>query len=461
MYIDDTIAAIATPPGIGGVGIIRVSGKDSFTIVNTLFKSAGTVPLGDRPNRTIQYGVIVDSETNKTIDEVLLLLMQGPHSYTAEDVVEIQCHGGIVPVQQILKLLVRHGVRMADAGEFTKRAFINGRIDLTQAEAIIDIIEAKTEDSLSLAVSQLDGTVSKFVGSLREQLITMIAHLEVTIDYPEEDIEDVTSREVGEQLQPILQSMDELLATANTGRLIRDGIMTVIVGLPNAGKSSLMNALLRENRAIVTDIPGTTRDSIEEFMTIEGISLKLIDTAGIRHTEDTVEALGVERAREYIDKADIVLCVIDGSTPLTAEEQDILTSVSGLNTIVLLNKSDIGQVVTNADIEAVGNFTAIERISAKDGEGSAVLSKWVKELIYGGAVKQTNTAMISNVRHISLMEQAKSQIEQALSSIDAGMPIDFIATDLRSAWELLGDITGDSIRETMIDELFSRFCLGK
>lgn len=461
MYIDDTIAAIATPPGIGGVGIIRVSGKDSFSIVNTLFRSAGTVPLGERPNRTVQYGTIVDPEANKTIDEVLLLLMHGPHSYTAEDVVEIQCHGGIVPVQQILKLLVRHGVRMADAGEFTKRAFINGRIDLTQAEAIIDIIEAKTEDSLSLAVSQLDGTVSKFVSSLREQLITMIAHLEVTIDYPEEDIEDVTSREVGAQLQPILHSMDELLATANTGRLIRDGIMTVIVGRPNAGKSSLMNALLRENRAIVTDIPGTTRDSIEEFMTIEGISLKLIDTAGIRHTEDTVEALGVERAREYIDKADIVLCVIDGSTPLTPEEQDILTSVSGLNTIVLLNKSDIGQVVTNADIEAVGTFTAIERISAKDGEGSAVLSKWVKELVYGGAVQQTNTTMISNVRHISLMEQAKAQIEQALSSIDAGMPVDFIATDLRSAWELLGDITGDSIRETMIDELFSRFCLGK
>lgn len=461
MYIDDTIAAIATPPGIGGVGIIRVSGKDSFAIVNTLFKSAGTVPLGERPNRTIQYGTIVDPGSNKTIDEVLLLLMHGPHSYTAEDVVEIQCHGGIVPVRQILKLLVNQGVRMAEAGEFTKRAFMNGRIDLTQAEAIIDIIEAKTEDSLSLAVAQLDGTVSKFVSDVREQLIAMIAHLEVTIDYPEEDIEDVTSQEVREQLEPILTYMDELLATANTGRLIRDGIMTVIVGRPNAGKSSLMNALLRENRAIVTDIPGTTRDSIEEFMTIEGISLRLIDTAGIRDTDDTVEALGVERARQYIDKADIVLCVIDASTPLTDEERHILTSVSGLNTIVLLNKSDMGLAISSESIASMGSFTAIETISAKDGEGTAVLSKWVKELVYGGQVKQTNDAMISNVRHISLMEQAKEQIEQAITSIDAGMPVDFIATDLRSAWELLGDITGDSIRESMVDELFSRFCLGK
>lgn len=461
MYIDDTIAAIATPPGIGGVGIIRVSGKDSFAIVNTLFKSAGTVPLGERPNRTIQYGTIVDPGSNKTIDEVLLLLMHGPHSYTAEDVVEIQCHGGIVPVRQILKLLVNQGVRMAEAGEFTKRAFMNGRIDLTQAEAIIDIIEAKTEDSLSLAVAQLDGTVSKFVSDVREQLIAMIAHLEVTIDYPEEDIEDVTSQEVREQLEPILTHMDELLATANTGRLIRDGIMTVIVGRPNAGKSSLMNALLRENRAIVTDIPGTTRDSIEEFMTIEGISLRLIDTAGIRDTDDTVEALGVERARQYIDKADIVLCVIDASTPLTDEERHILGSVSGLNTIVLLNKSDMGLAISSESIASMGTFTAIETISAKDGEGTAVLSKWVKELVYGGQVKQTNDAMISNVRHISLMEQAKEQIEQAITSIDAGMPVDFIATDLRSAWELLGDITGDSIRESMVDELFSRFCLGK
>ena len=436
MYIDDTIAAIATPPGIGGVGIIRVSGKDSFPIVNSLFKSVGTVPLMDRQNRTIQYGTIVDPATNKTIDEVLVLLMKGPHSYTAEDVVEIQCHGGIVPVRQILKLLVNHDVRMADAGEFTKRA-------------------------LSLAVAQLDGTVSSFVKDVREQLIAMIAHLEVTIDYPEEDIEDVTSQEVRDQLQPILKAMDDLLSTANTGRLIRDGITTVIVGRPNAGKSSLMNALLRENRAIVTDIPGTTRDSIEEYMTVEGISLRLIDTAGIRDTQDTVEALGVERARDYINKADIVLCVIDGSTPLNPEEIEILTSVSGLNTIVLLNKSDVAQVVTDENIKEHGNFTAIERISAKEGEGSAVLSKWVQELVYGGRVKQDNSAMISNVRHISLMEQAKAQVEQALSSIDMGMPVDFVATDLRSAWELLGDITGDTIRESMIDELFSRFCLGK
>lgn len=461
MYIDDTIAAIATPPGIGGVGIIRVSGKQAFTIVDSIFESSGSLPLMDRPNKTVQYGHIVDPSTKKTLDEVILLLMQGPHSYTAEDVVEIQCHGGIVSIRSILSLLLAHDVRLAEAGEFTKRAFLNGRIDLTQAEAIIDIIDAKTEDSLTLAVSQLDGTVSNFVKDLREQLIAMIAHLEVTIDYPEEDIEEVTSHEVGEQLKPIAQQMDELLATAQSGRLIRDGILAVIVGRPNAGKSSLMNALLRENRAIVTDIPGTTRDSIEEFMNIEGISLRLVDTAGIRETEDTVEALGVEKARQYLDKADIVLCVIDGSTELSPEEIDILKSTAGRNTIVLLNKSDVNQVITVADIEAHGTFTAVESISAAQGEGTVVLSKWVKELVYGGQVSGNHDTMISNVRHISLMEDARSQIQQALDSIDSGMPVDFVATDLRGAWEVLGEITGDSLRESMVDELFSRFCLGK
>ena len=461
MFLDDTIAAIATAPGIGGIGIIRISGPEACDVVNRIFHSKQSVPLGERQTRTIHYGHIVHPKTGKTLDEVIVVLMKGPHSYTAEDVVEIQCHGGFVPVREILKVLLSEGVRQAEEGEFTKRAFLNGRIDLTQAEAIIDIIDAKTEQSLEVAVNQLDGTLSKYIRALRDELIAMIAHLEVTIDYPEEDIEDVTSQEVREQLEPILKAMDDLLSTANTGRLIRDGITTVIVGRPNAGKSSLMNALLRENRAIVTDIPGTTRDSIEEFMTVEGISLRLIDTAGIRDTQDTVEALGVERARDYINKADIVLCVIDGSTPLTPEEIEILTSVSGLNTIVLLNKSDVAQVVTDENIEEHGTFTAIERISAKDGEGSTVLSKWVQELVYGGRVKQDNSAMISNVRHISLMEQAKAQVEQALSSIDMGMPVDFVATDLRSAWELLGDITGDTIRESMIDELFNRFCLGK
>lgn len=463
MYIDDTIAAVATPPGVGGVGIIRVSGKDSFSIVNGLFKSQGEIPLKDRQNKTIQYGHIINPDRIEkgAIDEVLLLLMKGPHSYTAEDVIEIQCHGGIVSVQAILKLLLAHGIRLAEPGEFTKRAFLNGRIDLTQAEAIIDIIDAKTEDSLSLAMHQLDGTVSTFIKDLREKLIAMIAQLEVTIDYPEEDIEEVTSQEVGEKLGPIMEEMDKLLATANRGRLIRDGIMTVIVGRPNAGKSSLMNALLRENRAIVTDIPGTTRDSIEEYMNIEGISLRLIDTAGIRTTDDQIEAMGVEKAREYLSKADIILCVIDASNPLTEEELDILKSVNGRNTIVLLNKSDIGQVVTQEDIKKVGTYTAIEAISAAQGQGSVILAKWVKELVYGGQVAGNHKAMLSNIRHISLMEQAKAQLQEAMNSIEMGMPVDFVVTDIRGAWESLGDITGDSLRESMVDELFSRFCLGK
>lgn len=463
MYLSDTIAAIATPPGIGGVGIIRVSGSEAFSIVNRLFTSQGTLDLRKRPNKTIQYGYIIDPDTSDRhiIDEVLLLLMKGPHSYTAEDVIEIQCHGGMVSVRSILQLLLVNGVRLAEPGEFTKRAFLNGRIDLTQAEAIIDIIDAKTEDSLSLAVQQLDGTVSTYIHEVREQLMAMIARLEVTIDYPEEDIEEVTLEEVRDGLLPIMKDMDDLLATAQTGRLIRDGIMAVIVGRPNAGKSSLLNALLRENRAIVTDIPGTTRDSIEEYMNVEGIPLRLIDTAGLRHTEDTIEAMGVQKAKDYMQQADMILCVIDGSTPLTAEEIDILQSVSGKQTIVLINKSDVAQVVTDHDINQIGTYTAIETISAKAGDGTRILNRWVKELVYGGQVAHHQQAVLSNVRHISLMESAKSQLLEAMASIDSAMPVDLVVTDIRGAWEALGDITGDTIRESLVDELFSRFCLGK
>lgn len=463
MYLSDTIAAIATPPGIGGVGIIRVSGSEAFSIVNRLFSSQGTLDLRKRPNKTIQYGYIIDPDTpdRHIIDEVLLLLMKGPHSYTAEDVIEIQCHGGMVSVRSILQLLLVNGVRLAEPGEFTKRAFLNGRIDLTQAEAIIDIIDAKTEDSLSLAVQQLDGTVSTYIHEVREQLMAMIARLEVTIDYPEEDIEEVTLEEVRDGLLPIMNDMDDLLATAQTGRLIRDGIMAVIVGRPNAGKSSLLNALLRENRAIVTDIPGTTRDSIEEYMNVEGIPLRLIDTAGLRHTEDTIEAMGVQKAKDYMQQADMILCVIDGSTPLTAEEIDILQSVSGKQTIVLINKSDVAQVVTAHDIKQIGTYTAIETISAKAGDGTRILNHWVKELVYGGQVAHHQQAVLSNVRHISLMESAKSQLLEAMASIDSAMPVDLVVTDIRGAWEALGDITGDTIRESLVDELFSRFCLGK
>lgn len=463
MYLSDTIAAIATPPGIGGVGIIRVSGSEAFSIVNRLFSSQGTLDLRKRPNKTIQYGYIIDPDTpdRHIIDEVLLLLMKGPHSYTAEDVIEIQCHGGMVSVRSILQLLLVNGVRLAEPGEFTKRAFLNGRIDLTQAEAIIDIIDAKTEDSLFLAVQQLDGTVSTYIHEVREQLMAMIARLEVTIDYPEEDIEEVTLEEVRDGLLPIMNDMDDLLATAQTGRLIRDGIMAVIVGRPNAGKSSLLNALLRENRAIVTDIPGTTRDSIEEYMNVEGIPLRLIDTAGLRHTEDTIEAMGVQKAKDYMQQADMILCVIDGSTPLTAEEIDILQSVSGKQTIVLINKSDVAQVVTAHDINQIGTYTAIEIISAKAGDGTRILNHWVKELVYGGQVAHHQQAVLSNVRHISLMESAKSQLLEAMASIDSAMPVDLVVTDIRGAWEALGDITGDTIRESLVDELFSRFCLGK
>ena len=441
MFLDDTIAAIATAPGIGGIGIIRVSGPEACDVVNRIFHSQQSVPLGERQTRTIHYGHIVHPKTGKTLDEVIVVLMKGPHSYTAEDVVEIQCHGGFVSVREILKVLLSEGVRQAEEGEFTKRAFLNGRIDLTQAEAIIDIIDAKTEQSLEVAVNQLDGTLSKYIRALRDELIAMIAHLEVTIDYPEEDIEEVS--------------------TAQRGKLLRDGVMVSIIGRPNAGKSSLMNALLREDRAIVTNIPGTTRDSIEEFLTIQGIPVRLIDTAGIRETEDIVESMGVEKARQYLDKADVVVLVIDGSKPLEPEEQELLQLITNRPSIIFLNKADQTQCITKEEIEALGTFTEIVTISAAQGEGMDEMARVITSLVQGGSVQASHEAMLSNVRHITLMEQAKASLDQSILAIDSGMPIDLIVTDIRAAWELLGDITGESLRESMVDELFKRFCLGK
>ena len=461
MFLDDTIAAIATAPGIGGIGIIRVSGPEACDVVNRIFHSKQSVPLGERQTRTIHYGHIVHPKTGKTLDEVIVVLMKGPHSYTAEDVVEIQCHGGFVSVREILKVLLSEGVRQAEEGEFTKRAFLNGRIDLTQAEAIIDIIDAKTEQSLEVAVNQLDGTLSKYIRALRDELIAMIAHLEVTIDYPEEDIEEVSAQEVRTGLAPILEKMDTLLATAQRGKLLRDGVMVSIIGRPNAGKSSLMNALLREDRAIVTNIPGTTRDSIEEFLTIQGIPVRLIDTAGIRETEDIVESMGVEKARQYLDKADVVVLVIDGSKPLEPEEQELLQLITNRPSIIFLNKADQTQYVSKEEVAALGTFTEIVTISAAQGEGMDEMAKVITSLVQGGSVQASHEAMLSNVRHITLMEQAKVNLDQSLLAIDSGMPIDLIVTDIRAAWELLGDITGESLRESMVDELFKRFCLGK
>lgn len=461
MFLDDTIAAIATAPGIGGIGIIRISGPEACNVVNRIFHSKQSVPLGERQTRTIHYGHIVHPKTGKTLDEVIVVLMKGPHSYTAEDVVEIQCHGGFVSVREILKVLLSEGVRQAEEGEFTKRAFLNGRIDLTQAEAIIDIIDAKTEQSLEVAVNQLDGTLSKYIRSLRDELIAMIAHLEVTIDYPEEDIEEVSAQEVRTGLEPILEKMDTLLATAQHGKLLRDGVMVSIIGRPNAGKSSLMNALLREDRAIVTNIPGTTRDSIEEFLTIQGIPVRLIDTAGIRETEDIVESMGVKKTRQYLDKADVVVLVIDGSKPLELEEQELLQLITNRPSIIFLNKADQTQCIMKEEIAALGTFTEIVTISAAQGEGMDEMAKVITSLVQGGSVQANHEAMLSNVRHITLMEQAKSSLDQSILAIDSGMPIDLIVTDIRTAWELLGDITGESLRESMVDELFKRFCLGK
>lgn len=459
MYdIMDTIAAIATPLGEGGIGIIRISGSKAYAIGDAIFRSSNAVPLAKRQDRSVQYGNITD-ETGKTIDEVLLLIMKGPHSYTAEDILEIQCHGGRQSLQEILSLVLRNGARLANPGEFTQRAFVNGRIDLAQAEAVMDVIKAKSEAGLSSAVCQLEGRLSSIIKDMRSHLTDFITRLEVTIDYPEEDLEDITVPDVAGAIREMLLRLQQMMDKSKSGKMIRDGVIVAIAGTPNAGKSSLLNRFLREERAIVTDIPGTTRDSIEEWITIKGVPVCLVDTAGIRETKDAVEKIGVDRAKAYLDKADIILAVIDQSRPLTKEDTEILKQCHGKNTIIVCNKEDLQPVVTMEAVAGYG-FPAVS-LSAETGEGVDALQDMMLSLVFGkGMLENTNT-LLTNTRHIELVRQSKEALQRALETMESGMPVDCAVVDLREAWELLGSITGDTVGDDMIEEIFSRFCLGK
>jgi tRNA modification GTPase len=461
MFQDDTISAVSTAIGEGGIGIVRLSGPKAVGIADQIFEGIKGRCVRDIASFQAGYGRIVDPAAKAAIDEVLVLVMRAPKSYTREDVVEIHCHGGPVPLRKILDLTLTYGARLAEPGEFTKRAFLNGRLDLTQAEAVIDIIRSKTDASLKMAVGHLAGHLSEKIRGMRHEILRMIAHLEAAIDFPEEDIEQIAASEVAEMLKPVIQDVDGLLSTAQTGRILREGLQTVIIGKPNVGKSSLLNALLREKRAIVTDIPGTTRDVIEEYLNIRGIPLKIVDTAGIRETADIVERIGVEKAREFVAGADLLLLLLDASTPLTPEDREVLSLLPGRQAIVLVNKSDLPVSLEMEEVARLIEDRQLIRISVLEGTGLAELEQAIVDRVYSGQVIQAEGAFVNNVRHANLLRQAKLRLEDVITTIAAGMPPDCIVVDLRESWERLGEITGDTVGEDIIDQIFTQFCIGK
>lgn len=457
----DTIAAISTPVGEGGISIIRISGEEAVAVAKKLYH--GSKDLVKVATNTINYGHIVDPDSGAEVDEVMVSIMRAPHTYTREDVVEINCHGGLLATNRILQLTLSHGARLAEPGEFTKRAFLNGRLDLSQSEAVMDLIRAKTDKSMKVALNQLDGDLSRLIKALRKDILDVLAQVEVNIDYPEYDaVEEMTTKMLKEKAQEVQQRIQALLKTAKQGKVLRDGLATAIIGRPNVGKSSLLNTLLHEDKAIVTNVAGTTRDVIEEYVNVEGVPLKLIDTAGIRHTEDTVEKIGVERSRQAIDTADLVLLLIDSSNALTDEDRELIKLTAGKPRIVILNKTDLPNRI---DLNELRQLTAGDRViktSIVEHEGMEELGRTISHMFFDEGIESSqNTVMVTNARHIGLLHQANDALNDVLSGIAAGMPVDLVQIDMTRCWELLGEITGDSYQDELLDQLFSQFCLGK
>lgn len=458
----ETIAAIATAPGEAGIGIVRLSGKEAVDIVDKIFIGKTDKSLRDREPRKLYYGHINDPKDNKIIDEVLVVYMKSPNTYTTEDVVEINCHGGIIPVKRILEVVLENGARMAEAGEFTKRAFLNGRIDLAQAEAVMDLISAKTSSGFDVSLNQLEGRLSEEIKEIREHVLKMLAQIEATIDFPDEDdVEELAYENMKEEGNKVLERINKLLSTVDTGKILKEGLKTIILGKPNVGKSSLMNAILRENRAIVTEVPGTTRDIIEEYVNINGIPLKIVDTAGIRETEDVVEKIGVDRAKDLINKGDLAIVVFDASENLSQEDLEIIKLVKNKKSIILLNKTDLKPKLDKEDIEKHLPNKRILTTSMLKGKGLEELENAIKDMFFNGEVKVTDEIIVNNVRHRNLLLKAKQNIQEALESINMGMPIDCIEVDVKDCWTNLGAISGDSVSEDILDRIFSDFCIGK
>ena len=445
----DTIAAISTPLGEGAIAIVRLSGTDALKIAQSVYKGKNLTQVA---SHTINYGHIF--EEKRLVDEVMVSVMRAPKTFTREDIVEINTHGGIAVTQEILQLLLRNGARLAEPGEFTKRAFLNGRIDLAQAESVMDLIRAKTDKAANIAVKQLDGSLSKMINNIRQEILESLAQVEVNIDYPEyDDVETMTSQMLLEKTAHFEQLLENLLSTAKRGKILREGLKTAIIGRPNVGKSSLLNQLLREEKAIVTDIAGTTRDVITEFANIGGVPLELVDTAGIRETDDLVEAIGVERSKKALAEADLVLLVLDASNELT--DKDLELSKNS-NRIVLLNKTDLPEKIDSTQIS--GDFI---RISALKNENLNAVEEKINQIFFAGEIEAKDATVLSNARHISIVEEALKALKEANSGLALGLPVDLIQVDVTRCWQLLGEITGEAAPDELITQLFSQFCLGK
>ena len=457
----DTIAAISTAPGEGAIGIVRISGDDAIRIADEVYRLKDK-RLKEQPSHTIHYGHIVDPKNDEVIDEVMVTVLRAPKTFTREDVVEINCHGGIVAINRILQLVLRMGARLAEPGEFTKRAFLNGRIDLSQAEAVMDLIRAKTDKSMQMAMRQLDGELSKLIQSLRQEILNTLAQVEVNIDYPEyDDVEEMTLQLLREKTQQVSQGIRALLNTASQGKILRDGLKTAIVGRPNVGKSSLLNVLLREEKAIVTDIAGTTRDTIEEYVNVRGVPLQLIDTAGIRETDDVVERIGVERSRKALNEADFVLLILNQSEELMDEDLRLLEQTKDFKRIILLNKTDLPKKIDMGKVKEFATDSEIVTTSMLKKEGIDQLEEKIADYFFQGQMNERDATYLSNTRHIALLEKAEQALQEVANGVDMGMPVDLIQIDFTRAWDLLGEITGDTVQDELLTQLFSQFCLGK
>ncbi len=455
----DTIAAIATPPGEGAISIVRLSGDDAVTIADQVFKGKDLTKVS---SHTINYGHFIDPKTREIIDEVMVSVLRAPKTFTREDTVEINCHGGIVPTNKILQVLLTNGARLAEPGEFTKRAFLHGRIDLAQAESVMDLIRAKTDRSMKAALNQLDGELSQLIKNLRQEILDVLAQVEVNIDYPEyDDVEEMTSKLLREKALDVCAKIEQLLVTARQGKILREGLATALVGRPNVGKSSLLNHLLHEDKAIVTDIAGTTRDVIEEYVNVLGVPLKLVDTAGIRETDDRVEKIGVERSRQALDRSDLVILLLNASEPLTTEDIELLQLTQDKKRIIVLNKMDLEPKLDLNELYQYVDKAEVLKTSVLKNEGIRELEEHIATLFYGGIENSQMTVLVTNARHIALLEQAKAALEAVLTGLDQELPVDLVQIDMTRAWELLGEITGDSYQDELLDQLFSQFCLGK
>ena len=458
--LSDTIVAVATTIGQSSIGIVRISGNRAFEIAEEIFRAPIKVPFHQYKPNSINYGYIVDGE--QVIDEVLLSKFKGPKSYTGEDVIEVNCHGGRIPIKKTMELILKKGARLAEPGEFTKRAFLNGRIDITQAEAIMDIISAKTDLSLDIATKQVLGKLSEKISGINNIVVSALAYIEATIDYPDDVFEENEIQDIKNKIMDAIGKVEDLLDTAKTGRILREGIKTTIVGKPNVGKSSLLNKLLKTQRAIVTDIPGTTRDILEEQISIKGIPMIIVDTAGIRETEDVVEKIGVERSKRAVEESDLVLFVLDGSEPWDNYDEQIYSILEGKNVIALLNKQDLSQVMSK---DYVYSKTGVENIIEISVQEELNLDKLEESILNAYEVSNfratADDVLLSNIRHEQALKDALYSMQEAVKNIDYGLPLDIIAIDLRDVWENLGKVTGESLNKSLIDEIFSRFCLGK